>query len=164
MTGQKSEEQVALETKVANLNNEVSQLVFNQFTLDDAWVLGSSAVKIGQERKLPITVQIRRGEQLVFHAALDGTTADNDTWVERKARSVRRFQVASYPLGLSHKAKGSDFNSDTGLDFNQYVAHGGCIPIMVKNVGLVGTLTISGLPSEDDHTLAVQLIRDFLSA
>ena len=44
---------------------------------------------------------VRRGTQQLFHAAREGTTADNDSWVERKVRVVERFRAyGSYEEAL----------------------------------------------------------------
>ena len=84
---------------VATIEEQEQRLQFTRFTLDDAWTIGSRLVELGRERGLGITVDITRGDQQVFHAALDGTTADNDDWVARKIRTVRRFQASSFLVG-----------------------------------------------------------------
>ena len=39
---------------------------------------------------------------------------------------------------------------------------GGAFPITIKNVGVVGTITISGLLDNEDHDLVVWGIEDYL--
>ncbi|MCU1403784.1 MAG: heme-degrading protein, partial [Glaciihabitans sp.] len=92
-----------------------------------------------------------------------GTTADNDDWVARKIRTVRRFEQSSFLVGRRHAAAGTDFAESTGLDLSLYAAHGGCFPIVVRDAGLVGTVTVSGLLQEDDHALVVEALTEFLS-
>mgnify|MGYP001025460549 CR=1 FL=1 len=48
------------------------------------------------------------------------------------------------------------------LSESEYAPHGGCFPLIVKNTGIVGTLTVSGLPQEEDHKVAVHAIRTYL--
>ncbi|MDM4764003.1 heme-degrading domain-containing protein [Galbitalea sp. SE-J8] len=144
---------------IARLEAERDTLLLDRFTNADAWALGSWLVRAGTERSLGIAVDIRRGDQQLFHAALAGTTADNDDWIERKVRTVRRFAEASYLVGRRFAARGLDFNEKTGLPFTQYVAHGGCVPIVIRDVGPVGTVTVSGLAQHDDHALAVEALR-----
>ena len=147
-----------LAAQVAALREQERSLALTRFTHDDAWALGSWIVARGQAESLGITVDIRKGDQQVFHAALEGTTPDNDSWVDRKIRTVRRFGTSSLIVGRSHAAKGRDFNGSTKLPFTEYVAHGGCVPILVVGVGMVGTLTVSGLAQQDDHALAVEAL------
>ena len=149
---------------VARIEEQESRLQFTHFTLDDAWTIGSRLVELGRARSLGITIDITRGDQQVFHAALDGTTADNDDWVARKIRTVRRFQASSFLVGRRFAASGKDFSEATGLPLNQYAAHGGCFPVVIRNAGLVGTVTVSGLPQADDHALVVEVLEEFLAA
>jgi len=148
---------------VARIEEQEQRLQFTHFTLDDAWTIGSRLVALGRERDLGITIDITRGDQQVFHAALDGTTADNDDWVARKIRTVRRFQASSFLVGRRFAASGKDFSEATGLPLSEFAAHGGCFPVVIRDAGLVGTITVSGLPQADDHALVVEVIEEFLA-
>jgi len=149
---------VARETLDELLAQE-EELQFTSFTNDDAWALGNLLVAGARERGLAVTVDISRGEQRLFHFALPGTAADNDEWIERKNRVVRRFGHSSYFMGVS---EGEAFASNYLLDEREYAAHGGAFPVRVRDAGVVGTVTVSGLPQEDDHRFVVAVLRDFL--
>lgn len=151
-----------LASLIADLEQQHDELQFEHFTNADAWALGSLLVAYATDRDLGITIDVRRGDQQLFHAAMAGTTADNDDWIERKVRTVRRFGEASYLVGRRFAAAGDDFNEKTGLPFTRYVAHGGCFPVIVRDVGAIGTVTVSGLPQADDHALVVEAFRAFL--
>ena len=157
----------AAQPDVAALVREVEEqqrrLVLPGFDNDDAWRLGNLLVSFGHERSLPITVDIRRHGHLLFHVSLPGTTPDNDTWVERKVRAVNRFGAPSFLLGLRARAAGVTFEQQTGLGIQEYAAHGGCFPITVRGTGIVGTVTVSGLPQADDHALVVEALEAFLA-
>ncbi|WNB84282.1 heme-degrading domain-containing protein [Cellulomonas sp. ATA003] len=131
---------------VARVEAEERELVFTRFDNDDAWRLGSRLVATARERGLGVTVDIRRGPQQLFHAALPGTTADNDTWIVRKVRVVERFGASSYLVGLRARLAGTTFAAQHELPLQEYAAHGGCFPVRVRDVGVVGTVTVSGLP------------------
>ena len=111
-----------------------------------------------------ITVDIRRNGQQLFHCALAGTSADNDEWILRKSRVVDRYGHSSFYVGTQFRARGTTFEASSRLDPDRYAAHGGAFPIIVRNVGPVGTVTVSGLPQEEDHALVVAVLREFLAA
>ena len=70
------------------LELEESILLFPEFTPLDAVELGEIAMEMGLDRSLPIAIEVRMGEWIVFHASLPGSTQDNDRWIARKARVV----------------------------------------------------------------------------
>jgi len=148
---------------VARIEEQQERLQFTTFTHDDAWRLGSLLVGLAQERSLGITIDITKGDQQVFHAAMPGTTADNDDWIARKIRTVRRYAASSFLVGRRHVLAGTSFNDVTGLPLSLYAAHGGCFPIVIRDAGLVGTVTVSGLPQADDHALVVEALETFLA-
>jgi uncharacterized protein (UPF0303 family) len=39
----------------------------------------------------------------------------------------------------------------------------GAFPVLVRGVGMLGTVTVSGLPQADDHRLVVDVLRAFLA-
>jgi uncharacterized protein (UPF0303 family) len=151
-----------LTTAIAEIEAQEARLQFARFTHADAWELGSLLVRLATERGHGITIDITRGDQQVFHAALAGTTPDNDDWIARKTRTVRRYGESSFLVGRRFALAGNDFNAKTGLSFTQFVAHGGCFPIVIRDAGLIGTVTVSGLAQADDHALAVEAIGIFL--
>ncbi|HEY8317198.1 MAG TPA: heme-degrading domain-containing protein [Amnibacterium sp.] len=139
------------------------ELQLSSFTLDDAWVLGSLLRNLAIERDLPVAIDIRRGAQQVFHAALPGSSADNDDWIRRKVRVVERFGHSSLAVGQQWRDRGTSFDAASGLDPARYAAAGGCFPVLVRSVGPVGTVAVSGLPQVEDHRFVVSAIRAFLA-
>jgi uncharacterized protein (UPF0303 family) len=139
------------------------ELQLSSFTLDDAWALGSLLRSTAAERGLPIAIDVRRGAQQVFHAALPGSSADNDDWIRRKIRVVERFGHSSLAVGQQWRDRGSSFEAASGLDPARYAAAGGCFPVLVTSVGPVGTVAVSGLPQVEDHRLVVSVIRAHLA-
>lgn len=152
-----------IQSTIAAIEADERALVLPCFDNDDAWRLGCLLVELARERDLPVTVDIRRGSQQLFHAALPGTTPDNDSWIERKVRVVERFGASSYLVGQRAAAKGTTFNEQHQLPLQRYAAHGGSFPIRVAGVGIVGAVTVSGLPQAQDHALVVEGLRDFLA-
>jgi uncharacterized protein (UPF0303 family) len=151
------------EDLLAALLAEEQELQFTSFTNGKAWELGLLLVKTAGARQLAVTLDIRRGEQQLFHCALPGTAADNDAWIERKNRVVRRFGHSSFYMGQACLAEGTTLAEKYLLDPTEFAAHGGAFPVVVRDVGVVGTVTVSGLPQEEDHRLVVSVLREFPS-
>ena len=139
------------------------ELQFRTFTNTDAWELGCALVDAAQRDRLAVTVDIRRGDQQLFHAALPGTQHDNDLWIERKNRVVRRWGHSSFYIGTLHREEGTTLADRQLVDRTEFADHGGAFPVNVRGVGLVGTVTVSGLPQADDHRLVVEVLRAFLA-
>ncbi|CAM5370433.1 MULTISPECIES: heme-degrading domain-containing protein [Streptomyces] len=151
-----------LTPSLEELEAQERRLVFRQFTHDDAWVLGSLLVGLARERQAPVAIDIHRAGQQLFHAALPGSTPDNDAWIARKRRVVERYGAASYLVGARFRAKGTTFEDSSRLDPDVYAAHGGSFPITVEGVGVIGAVTVSGLPQLQDHRLVVEALEEFL--
>jgi uncharacterized protein (UPF0303 family) len=151
-----------VEDLIAELEAQEERLRFTRFDNDDAWALGSLLVRLGKERGLPITIDIRRHGHQLFHAALPGTAPDNDRWIERKIRVVERLNASSFLVGRRMAAKGQAMDAAYGVDPADFATHGGAFPVRVVDVGVVGVVTVSGLPQADDHALVVEALGLFL--
>jgi uncharacterized protein (UPF0303 family) len=147
---------------IAQLEAQEQELVFSRFDNTDAWNLGSLMVAAATERSLPVTIDIRRHGHQLFHVALACTTADNDAWVERKANVVNRFGASSYLVGRRLAASGTTLDQALGVEPARFAAHGGSFPIRIASVGVIGTVTVSGLPQSEDHAFVTEMIRSFL--
>ena len=98
----------------------------DHFDLDDAWRVGTTLAEQCRSQGLPVTISIQMGEQRVFHAALPGTSADNDSWVDRKSRVVRRFACSSHEVHDRYAKDDPDrFFSAFALSPSQYAPAGG---------------------------------------
>src|SRR5580692_1115238 len=95
---------------IASLEAQEQRLLFTRFDNADAWRLGSAMAEAASARSLPVTIDIRRGSQQLFHAALAGTTAENDSWIERKVNVVNRFGCSSFLVGRRLAAKGTELD------------------------------------------------------
>ncbi len=154
-----NEHQQLLET----LLQHEQELQFSAFTNQTALALGLSIVDAAKREQKPVTIDICRNGQQLFHCAMPGTSADNDAWIRRKNNVVNRYGHSSFYVGTDFRARGKNFDSDARLDPDSYAAHGGAFPIIIRDVGVVGTITVSGLPQAQDHEFVVQQIRAFLS-
>jgi uncharacterized protein (UPF0303 family) len=146
---------------VGRLEQQERDLIFTRFDYADAWRLGSLLVELATGRALPVAIDIRRGRQQLFHAALAGSAADNDAWIERKVRVVERFGASSYLVGRRLAGKGQALDASQGVDPARFAAHGGAFPVRLVGAGVIGVVTVSGLPQAEDHALVVEAIERF---
>ena len=151
-----------MNTPLETLLAQEAELQFSKFDATTAWRLGAWVVDKARKDGLKITVGITRTGQRLFHFAADGTTRDNDEWLERKVRTVYRFGHSSFYMGRKLALEDKTAAEKYYVDEKEYAFHGGSFPIILKGTGVVGTLTISGLAQEQDHALAVEAIRHFL--
>ncbi len=138
------------------------RLVFSRFDPDTAWELGCLMRSRARDERLPVAISVRRDGQCLFHAALEGSTADNDGWLLRKAAVVEHYGHASYHVGCRFRADGGSFEADSGLDPARYAAHGGAFPLTLAGHGVIGTIAVSGLPQVEDHRFVVAGLEHFL--
>lgn len=144
------------------IEEQEKRLVFPEFSIELAHKIGRRFQEIGWDRKLPIAIDVTRNDQCLFHCALEGASADNAEWVLRKNRVVKRFGHSSLYMGAVCRASGVVFEDKFLLPANTYAPHGGAFPITVKGSGVIGTVTVSGLPQIDDHELVVSVLDSFL--
>jgi uncharacterized protein (UPF0303 family) len=138
---------------------EEQDLQFSSFTNDDAWDLGCALVAAARERGAPVVVDVTRNGHQLFRAALTGSSPDNDSWIARKERVVHRFGHSSLYVRQASIERGTTFEGEFALDPAQYAAHGGAVPVVVRGVGPVGVVAVSGLPQVEDHRLVVAAVR-----
>ncbi len=147
---------------LADLAAEEEDLQFAGFTNDDAWDLGAALVAAARREDAPVAVDISRHGHQLFHASLPGTSPDNDSWIQRKTRVVQRFGHSSLYVRQASIERGTTFEAEFGLDPALYAAHGGAFPVVVRSVGPVGAVVVSGLPQLEDHRMVVAAIRAHL--
>ncbi|MEV0225308.1 heme-degrading domain-containing protein [Streptomyces sp. NPDC050704] len=147
---------------IPELEEQERRLTLPHFTYDDAWDLGAVLVRLARERNAPVAIDITRAGQQLFHAALPGSTPDNDAWIARKRRVVERYAASSLLVGTRFRAKGTTFEESSRLDPDTYAAHGGAFPITVEGVGVIGTVVVSGLPQLEDHAMVVRALEHFV--
>lgn len=134
------------------------ELALPRLDAETAWNLGSKLRALAAERKLPVVIDVRRFGQPLFYAAMEGTTPDNIEWVRRKTNVVARFHRSSYAVGLHEKQKGQSIYESQGLSLADYATHGGSFPLSVQGAGVVGSVTVSGLPMRHDHELVIEAL------
>jgi uncharacterized protein (UPF0303 family) len=140
------------------ITKQEEELVFPEFDEEIAWRLGSRLRELASARRLPVAIEIKRFGQPLFYTALSGSTPDNAEWVRRKGNMVARFHHSSYAIGIALKETNSTLVEKYELPAADYASHGGSFPLKVTGSGIIGSVTVSGLPQRADHELVVEAL------
>ena len=145
------------------LMNEEQMLTLSSLDLAGAIEIGEIAKSIGVLRSLPIAIEVRLGDWIVYHASLPGSTPENDWWISRKARTVMLKHHSTMYERVIAEERGVDWHKENNFLDDTHAIHGGGLPLISKDEGFVGVLLISGLPQVEDHLLGVEVLTEFLA-
>ena len=147
----------------SGLLKEEQLLTLPKLDVVDALEIGQIASSFGTEHGLPIAVEVRVGDWIVYHASLPGSTVENQGWIDRKARVVMLKQHSTLFERVSAQERGVDWFKENNLTDATHAIHGGGLPLITQGDGFVGVLLISGLPQIEDHLLGVKVLTEFLA-
>ena len=147
----------------SGLLQEELLLTLPKLDVADAMEIGEIAKSFGTQRGLPIAVEVRIGDWIIYHASLPGSTSENQWWIDRKARVVLLKHHSSLFERVSAEERGVDWHKENNLFDETHAIHGGGLPLITKGEGFVGVLLVSGLPQVDDHLLGVEVLTEFLA-
>ena len=138
-------------------------LTLPSLDLTGALEIGEIAKSLGQIRNLPIAVEVRLFDWIIYHASLPGSNSENQWWIDRKARVVMLKHRSTMYERVSAEERGVDWHKENNLLDETHAIHGGGIPLITKEEGFKGILLISGLPQVEDHLLGVEVLTEFLA-
>ncbi|CAG8591319.1 7263_t:CDS:1 [Ambispora gerdemannii] len=143
-------------TLLATLLQQEQDLQFLTFDSTLALDLGLLLIKNAIH---PVVISITLNNQLLFHYAMPGTAPIDAEAVRRKADVVEKFWHSSYYVGqLPTQAAPIAISS---LEESHYT--GGAFPLIVKGIGVVGSIVASRLTgNSEDHELVVSSLKEFL--
>jgi uncharacterized protein (UPF0303 family) len=144
------------------LLDEEIVLKLPSLTNSDAVEIGEIATSLGNQRNLPITIEVRIGDRMVFHASLEGSKPEHNWWINRKAAVVMLKQHSTMYERVSAEERGVDWHKENKLQDQTHAIHGGAIPL-ITNEGFQGIFIVSGLPQVEDHLFAVEVLTEFLA-
>ncbi len=137
----------------ADIEAEENRLTFDRFDFAQAWAIGQALVAA---TPAPVAIRIVVGGRVLFAAALDGTSASNDAWLDLKFAALEHFGRSS--LWLHHDLRARERTLATNPSVRRPMAdHGGVFPIRI-GAQAVGGIGVSGLPHEADHALIVGVL------
>lgn len=160
-----------LKALCATLLEQEAKLQFTKFTSEDALQLGLKLIENAKAYTRPVLVDITLAGHQLFHYAMQGTGPDNNEWVLRKkyvhdiytkptscmiwltiqthnSKTVMRFRHSSFYMGRYCASQNKTLEEKYYVSEQEYAAHGGAFPLIIKDVGVVGTITVSGLAQE----------------
>jgi uncharacterized protein (UPF0303 family) len=144
------------------LLEEEIMLKLPSLTNSDAVEIGEIATTLGKQRKLPIAIEVRIGEWIVYHASLNGSKPENDWWINRKVAVVILKQHSTMYERVSAEERGVDWHKENNLQNETHAIHGGALALMTDE-GFKGIFIVSGLPQVEDHLFAVEVLTEFLA-
>ena len=145
------------------LLNEEQTLILPSLEILDALEIGEIAKLFSIKRNLPVAIEVRLDDWIVYHASLPGSKPENDWWIDRKARVVMLKHHSTLYERVSAEERGVDWHKENNLLDETHAIHGGGLPLITKTEGFVGVLLISGLPQVKDHLLGVEVLTEFLA-
>lgn len=143
---------------------EEAELQFDHLAHEEVLALGLRLLERARRERLPVVVDVTLAGLTVLQCALPGSRPDNLDWVRRKKNAVHRFWHSSFYLGRYYATKGTSLTDKPHIDAGDFVDHGGSFPLLLKGLGCVGSLTVSGLAQEEDHALVVSVLREWKAA
>jgi uncharacterized protein (UPF0303 family) len=153
---------MAIEQDIERVALQEKLLQFESFDSRAAWEIGTRLKAAAEERGVAVAIDISLFGFPLFYHAMPGTTPSNSDWVRRKKNSVAIMHTSSYGIGLSLARDQTTLEAKMGLSLRDHASHGGCFPIILRNTGCVGTITVSGLPQREDHNLVVAILANYL--
>lgn len=153
---------MSLESDIERLKIQEQKLRFEKFDEETAWSLGQKLRAAAVAKKLPLVIDIRVAGRPLFYVALPGTSPDNAEWVRRKINVVMRYHKCSYRVSRELVLNGQALDESRGVLPIDHAPHGGCFPIHIIGTGVVGTVTVSGIPQREDHNFVAECLSEFL--
>lgn len=145
-------------------NNVEKQSIIKQIELDSfsnrtAFEMASKIIELAKNRNQNIAVEIMRLNHTIFLYVDDNLPADKHNWLRRKANVAKQFEESSLSVKNDLREGNMTLEKTFGLDEKDFIAKGGSIPIFIKNVGMVGVITVSGLHDEEDHKIIIDALK-----
>lgn len=137
----------------------VKKIELKQFSNQLALEMGMAIINLAKERDHHIAVEICRLNHTVFLFVDDTLPADKHNWLRRKANIAKYFEESSLSVKNDLISKELSLEETFGLSKKNYIAKGGAIPIFIKEAGMIGTITVSGLRDFMDHDLIIDALQ-----
>lgn len=146
-----------IEALMESIKAQESMYAFDRIDEDLALQMGIYVIRCAREIGKPVATRITLNRRTLFAYSMPGTKPESDNWIRRKENLSYATNGSSYYWECWCELGEHPFEW-RGMTYQDYAPAGGCFPLCVKGVGMVGTLTISGMASHEDHALAFETI------
>ncbi|MGN1008445.1 MAG: heme-degrading domain-containing protein [Butyricicoccus sp.] len=136
---------------------------FFSFSREDALKLGLMMCETAKRYKQGVAMVIEVNGLRVFQHVTEGAGRHNVEWAGRKINTVNQFGKASLRVWAEFEHNGQTMEEER-LDPMKFAMCGGGFPLIVRGVGQVGVIAVSGLPHLDDHQVIVDALTEWFSA
>ncbi|WP_213992959.1 heme-degrading domain-containing protein [Sodalis sp. dw_96] len=145
------------------LLRQEAEIHFDSFDMDSAWEIGQGIRRHALENNSPVSIEVYAFGQELFLAALPGSSQHNLSWMRRKRNTVLHEAHSSMYVGLENEKNGQRMDQQRYTDQSRFTDHGGSFPLLLAHGGIIGAVSVSGLPSHEDHALVVWGLRQYLA-
>lgn len=134
-----------------------------KMSAEDALALGVIMIGLAKEKyKKSAAMRIILGGHVAFSFLMDGTSMNNNWWMDKKLNTCRATGVSSI-RSLVEVAEGLRPMEPEFENEGDYALCGGCFPLRNADGRLLGYVLASGLPHECDHQLIADSLAEFLN-
>jgi len=144
------------------LASEEAALQFERFSLDDAWAIGNALREGALARSGAVAIEISLRDRPLFYTTTPGADTSNGSWIRRKRNTVLALGTSTLVVGMKLAKAGQTLEQRYGLSPAEHASDGGGFPLRLRSLGVVGAITVSGMPSLEDHRLVTDVLRSFL--
>ena len=144
------------------LRDQEAKLRMESLSADEALKIGMIMYRLAKEKYLkPISIRIITGGQTTFSFLMEGTSTNNEWWMDKKLNTSRLSGVSSI-LTLVEVAMGLRAMEPEYEKENDFALCGGCFPIKNQAGKVIGYAQSSGMPHECDHQLIADALAEYL--
>jgi uncharacterized protein (UPF0303 family) len=145
--------------QTTNQTEVIRKIELDSFSNRLALDMGMTILDLAKSRNQHIAIEICRLNHTIFLYVDDSLPVDKHNWLRRKANVAKQFEESSLSVKNDLKKGDMTLEKTFGLDEKDFLAKGGAIPIVVKNTGMIATITVSGLHDEEDHNIIMEALK-----
>lgn len=137
-------------------------MVFERLAHQEVVNLGLMLADMIKTKKLRAGVEVFFNNMVVFRYLAPDCYPDHEHWLLKKRNTVMMFHMSTLDMSQKCNNDASLLERKYGLKGSDYTLVAGGIPLMVRNMGCVGAICVTGLKPEEDHQLIADTLKNML--